>query len=146
MSIKERVQEEMKAAMKSKDAARLECLRMMKGALLHKEKASSEDLTDADTIAVLRSEVRKRQESVKIFREVGKEDEAVAAEGEVAVIEEFLPQQITAEQVQERVRTYLADHPEITHAGRLTGILKKEWGDEVDGRLLNEACRKAIDG
>ncbi|MCP4641688.1 MAG: GatB/YqeY domain-containing protein, partial [bacterium] len=93
MSIKEQIQEHMKAAMKSKDAARLGCLRMVKGALLMKEKESGSDVSDEDTITVLRGEVRKRRDSLEIFREHGKEDEAVATEAEIAVIEEFLPSQ-----------------------------------------------------
>jgi uncharacterized protein YqeY len=146
MSIKERVQEELKAAMKAKDSARLECLRMVKAALLMKEKASAEELSEKDAVAACRSEIRKRQQSIEVFREHGKEEEAAIAELEIAVIEEFLPQQLSAEQLDEKVRAFLAEHPEINHAGKLTGALKKELGDAADGKMLNEACRKALGG
>lgn len=145
MSIKDQVQTAIKEAMKSREATRLECLRLAKGALLVKEKESSDALTDAAAIAVLRSEVKKRQQSIEIFREHGKEDEANATEKEIRILEEFLPQRLSADQIEEKVRAYLAEHPDIEHAGKLTGALKKELGDQADGKLLNEICRKVLE-
>lgn len=145
MSIRDEVQAEMKAAMKNRDSVRLECLRMMKGALLVKQKESGEDLTDDMAVIVLRSEVRKRRDSIEIFREHGKDEEAVATETEIAVIESFLPQQLSPEQIEEKVRAYLAENPDVNHAGKLTGALKKELGDQADGKTLNEVCRKVLE-
>lgn len=144
MSIKERIQEDMKTAMKTKDTVRLECLRMVKAALLLKEKESSAELTDEVSVATLRAEVKKRQQSIDIFRQHGKETEAVATEQEIAIIEEYLPKQLSAEQLEEKVRAFLAEHPEMNHAGKLTGAMKKELGDLADGKMLNEICRKVL--
>ena len=145
MSIKEQVQSEIAKAMKARDMIRLECLRMGKGALLLKEKESSEDLTDEVSVAALRVEVKKRRQSIEIFREHGKEEEAVAVENEIRIFEEFLPKQLSAEDLEAKVRAYAAEHPEINHAGKLTGALKKELGDLADGKMLNEICRKVIE-
>ncbi len=145
MSIRDEIQAEMKAAMKSRDAARLECLRMMKGALLVKQKESGEEVSDDAAVVVLRSEVRKRRDSLEVFREHGKDEEAVATEAEIAVIESFLPQQLSPEQIEEKVRAYLAENPDVNHAGKLTGALKKELGDQADGKALNQACRKVLE-
>jgi hypothetical protein len=144
MSIKERVQDEMTKAMKARDTIRLECLRLAKGAILLKEKESSAALTDEMSAAALRAEIKKRHQSIEIFRELGKEAEALAAENEIRIIEEFLPKQLSAEELEAKVRAYLAEHPEINHAGKLTGILKKDLGDLADGKVLNEICRKAL--
>lgn len=147
MSIRQDIQEAIKTAMKSKDAVRLECLRMAKGALLLKEKegAAGTEISDADAIQTLRSEVRKRQQSAEQFRELGKEDAALASEAEAATISEFLPQQLDEAAVEAKVRAYLAENPEVNHAGKLTGAMKKELGDLVDGKMLNEVCRKALE-
>jgi len=145
MSIMEDIQNAMKEALRNRDTPRLECLRMAKGALLVKEKEAPDALNDEVAVTILRSEVKKRQQSIEIFREHDKETEAVAAEAEIAVLEEFLPQQLSPEQLEERVRAYAAEHPEITHAGKLTGALKKELGDAADGRLLNELCRSVLE-
>lgn len=146
MSIKERVQQEIKTAMKDKNHIRLECLRMVKAALLLKEKESSTGLTEESSIAAVRGEVKKRQQSLEIFRELGKDAEAAATEEEIAVISEFLPRQLSEAEVETRVRAYLAEHPEVNHAGKLTGAMKKELGEQVDGKLLNEVCKRAVEG
>ncbi len=144
MGIKERVQEEMTKAMKARETVRLECLRMAKGALLIKEKESSAKLTDEAAATALRAEIKKRQQSIEIFRQLGKEAEAAATENEIRIIEEFLPKQLSAEELEAKVRAYLAEHPEMNHAGKLTGALKKELGDLADGKMLNEICRKVL--
>lgn len=144
--IKQRIQEEMVKAMKAKDQFRLECLRMGKGAILLKEKEGSAELTDEMASAAIRSEIKKRQQSVEIFRQVGKEDEAVAAEKEIAIFEEFLPKQLSADEIEAKVRAFVAEHPEVNHAGKLTGMMKKELGDLADGRVLNDICKRVIEG
>ena len=144
MSIRNDVQDQMKVAMKAREQFRLECLRMVKGALLLKEKESGKEISDDDAVQVLRTEVRKRRQSIELFREHGKEDEAVSAEKEIGIIEEFLPKQLSEADVEAKVRAYLADHPEIDQAGKLTGAMKKDLGDSVDGKLLNEVCRRVL--
>ena len=144
MTIKEHIQAEMKSAMKHKHTERLECLRMLKAAVMLKEKETGNAVSDEEAMAALRSEIRKRQQSLEVFREHGRDAEADATEREIAVIEEFLPRQLSAEEIEARVRACLADHPEINHPGKLTGIMKKELGESADGRLLNEVCRKVL--
>lgn len=148
MSIKSDVQEAIKQAMKDKNTIRLECLRLAKAALLLKEKESAkeQELSDEEAVKALRSEVRKRQQSIETYQGLGKLDEVAKIEEEIATLDEFLPKQLSAEQVEEKVRTYLAEHPELNHAGKLTGAMKKELGDLVDGKVLNELCRKVVGG
>ena len=146
MSLKDRVQGEMKAAMKDKNTPRLECLRMLKGALLVKEKESGDALTEEVAIAALRAEIKKRQQSLDIFRDLGKTAEFAATEAEIAIINEFLPQQLSEADVEVKVREFLAAHPEMNHAGKLTGAMKKELGDLADGRILNEVCKRVVGG
>lgn len=144
MAMMQRVQDAMKVAMKNKERERLECLRMAKGALLVKEKESADDLSEEAAVATLRAEVRKRQQSIDIFREHGKDEEADRAGREIAILEEFLPQQLSEEDLEAKVRAYLAEHPEINHAGKLTGAIKKELGDLADGKVLNQICQRVL--
>ena len=147
MSIKNDLQAALKEAMKNKQVDRLSCLRMAKGALLLKEKEDAKDkeLTGEEAAKVLRAEARKRRQSIETYRELGKEEEVAKLEADIAVLEEFLPKQLSREQVEEKVRAYLAEHPDINHAGKLTGALKKELGDQADGKMLNEACRAVLE-
>ncbi len=146
MTIVERVQDEIKKAMKNREQMRLDCLRMVKGALLLKEKETGQDVTDEQAVPVLRSEVRKRLDTVELLTGHGKLAEAEAARQEITIIEEFLPRQLSAEELEARVRGYLAEHPETNNPGKLTGAMKKELGDLADGKVLNEICRKVLNG
>lgn len=144
MTIVERVQEAIKDATKSRQQERLECLRLAKAAFLLKEKEKGQKPTDEIAIAVLRAEVKKRQQSIEIFRQHGREDAAKATEAEIAVLEEFLPKQLSPEETEARVRAFLAANPDMNHPGKLTGAMKKELGDLVDGKVLNEISRKVL--
>ena len=144
MTIKEKVQEEIKTAMRAKETFRLECLRMAKGALLLKEKETGKPATEEQSVAVLRAEVKKRQQTAETYRELGKPDEAASAEREAAIIEEFLPRQLSESDLEAKVRAYVAAHPEVNHAGKLTGALKKELGDSADGKLLNDVVKRVL--
>lgn len=143
--IRERLQEEIQKAMRAKDSVRLECLRMAKGAVLLKEKESSSEVSEEAVVAVLRAEIKKRQQSIEIFREHGREVEALAAENEIRIIDEFLPKQLSAEELEARVRAFLAEHPEMNHPGKLTGAMKKELGDLAEGKMLNEVCKRLLE-
>jgi hypothetical protein len=144
VSIKQQISDAIKDAMRSKDQARLDCLRMGKGALLIKEKESSEDLTEDIEVAILRSEVKKRQQSAETYAELGQTDAVEATKREIEILESFLPQQLSEEDLEAKVRAYLDEHPDINHAGRLTGAMKKELGDAADGKMLNQICQKIL--
>jgi len=147
MSIRDQIQEAIKEATKARDHARLDTLRMAKGALLLKEKEKARDagITDAEAIETLRAEVRKRRQSQEIYQELGKSAEVEGLIAEIAVIEAFLPQQLSESALEERVRAYLAEHPDMNHPGKLTGAMKKELGDTADGKVLNEVCRRVLE-
>ncbi len=144
MSIKEDIQNQMKDALRAKDQVRLDCLRMAKGAILLKEKDGSGEITDDVTIAILRSEVKKRQQTIETLTELGKDEEAELSRNEIAILESFLPQQLSKEALTDKVRAYLAENPDINHPGRLTGAMKKELGDLADGKMLNEVCQEVL--
>ncbi|NLV43139.1 MAG: GatB/YqeY domain-containing protein [Candidatus Hydrogenedentes bacterium] len=148
MAIKEQIQEGIKEALKGRDQARLDTLRMAKGAILikEKEKARTEAVGDEEIIAVLRSEIRKRQQSMETYEQLGKQEAADGLKFEISVIEEFLPRQLSEADIEAKVRAFLAEHPDMNHAGKLTGALKKELGDAADGKVLNEVCRRVLGG
>lgn len=144
MSIKQDLMDAMKDALRNKEQERLDTLRMMKGAVLVHEKSGKGDVSDADCIAIFRSEVKKRQQTIELLQQHGKADEIATTEREIATIESFLPKQLSREDLVARVKAYLADHPDIDGAGKLTGAMKKELGDLADGKMLNEVCREAM--
>lgn len=148
MSIRTAVNDAIKDATKNREQVRLECLRMAKAALLLKEKAGPKDIeiSDADAIVALRAEVKKRRDSIETFTQLGKADEVEKTQAEIVVLEEFLPKQLSEADLEAKIRAYLAEHPEVNHAGKLTGALKKELGDLADGAMLAGLCKKVLEG
>nr|AUN36953.1 LporfX [uncultured bacterium] len=148
MSIRAAVNEAIKDATKSRDHIRLECLRLAKAALLLKEKAGPKDneISDADAIVALRGEVKKRRDSIETFKQLGKTDEVEKIHAEIAVLDEFLPKQLSEADLEAKIRAYLAEHPEVNHAGKLTGAIKKDLGDLADGKMLADLCKKVLEG
>lgn len=147
MSIRERIQQDILQTTKARNHARLEALRMAKAAILLKEKEKARDtvLSDEEATAVLRGEVRKRRQSLETYAQLGKQDVVTALDAEIAVFEEYLPRQLSPEAMEDRVKSFLAAHPELTHVGKATGALKKELGDAADGKLLSELCTKYLE-
>ncbi|HEO71480.1 MAG TPA: hypothetical protein ENN80_09460, partial [Candidatus Hydrogenedentes bacterium] len=111
-----------------------------------KEKPREGDIDDDEAMAALRGEIKKRRQTVEICRQHGKEAEAAAAESEILVLEEFLPKPLSSEELEAKVRAYVAEHPDVTHPGKLTGLLKKELGELVDGKALNDMCKQVLEG
>ena len=147
MSLKQRINDAIREAMREKQRVRLDTLRMAKGALLQKEKEGPKDrpLSDADAIATLRSEIRKRQQSIQTYTELHHPEQVDLLLQELAVFEEFLPPQLSETDLEAKVRAYLRDNPGTNHAGKLTGAMKKELGDLADGKLLSEVCRRVLE-
>src|SRR5437867_7714371 len=103
MALMEKISEDMKSAMKSGEKLRLETLRMIRAGLLEKqvEKRPSGGMTAEDEIAVLNSASKKRKEAITVYREKGREDLASVEEKELGIIQEYLPKQLSAAEIEE---------------------------------------------
>jgi len=147
MSIKTAINDAIKDATKSRDQLRLECLRLAKAALLVKEKAGPKEIeiTDAEAIVALRAEVKKRQQSIETFIQIGRNDEAERSQAEIGILEEFMPKQLSEDELEAKVRAFLAENPDMNHAGKLTGAMKKALGDLADGKMLADLCKRVLE-
>ncbi|NER28441.1 MAG: GatB/YqeY domain-containing protein [Symploca sp. SIO1C4] len=103
MSLKDRISEDIKAAMKAKDKLRLETVRSIKKALLEKEvslrPSGQESLSEAQEIELLAQQAKQRRDSIEQYRQAGRDDLAQQEAQELAIIEEYLPQQLSDEEV-----------------------------------------------
>src|SRR5918911_312278 len=103
MSLKQRITSDMTAAMKAKEAARLSTLRMVKAALMNREIEKGGALTDDELTKLLQSLVKQRRDSVEQYEQGGRADLAEKERAEIVVIEEYLPQAATREEVEQAV-------------------------------------------
>jgi uncharacterized protein YqeY len=141
MSLQERISQEIKAAMLARDAERLSALRMLKSALgyiLIEKK--TENLPDAEVVALVQKEVKKRRDSVEQFEKGGRAELAAKEKQEIAVLESFLPQPLSADVLEKLVRDTITE---------LGATSKKDMGaviKSVQAKAAGRADGKTISG
>lgn len=140
MSLQENVMTAMKDAMKSKDANALTSLRAIKSELLLTQTAtgSKEELTEEQEIKILQKLVKQRKESAAIFREQGREDLAQPELDQAEVIEKFLPEQMSEEEVAKVVDAVIAKTGagSMKDMGMVMGMVNKEVAGKADGKTV----------
>ncbi len=110
MSLQDRLSQEIKAAMLAKDAPRLSTLRMLKSAAGYVQiERKTESLSDADFVALVQKEVKKRRDSVEQFEKGGRPELAASEKQEITVLESFLPQALPPEELEKLVRAVIQE-------------------------------------
>ncbi len=100
MSIKESLKSDMIAAMKSKEKERLEAIRFIQAAIKKQEVDTRKELDDSAVIAILNNQCKQRRDSIEQFRKGGREDLAAKEESELKILQEYLPAQLSAEEIE----------------------------------------------
>lgn len=101
MSLVEKINNDLKEAMKSKDSFRLGVIRMVKGAMQLEKPNPREELTDDDVIKVISKQIKMRKESIIQFEEAGRNDLVEQNKKEIAILEEYMPEQLSTEELNE---------------------------------------------
>ena len=147
MTLVERVDKDLVAAMKVKEELRLSVLRMMKTALKLKQTESGQPLGDAEAVAVLRTLVKQRLESAEQFRRGGREELAEKEEAEIKIVEGYLPAAATEEEIEAAVAAAITETGAAT-AKDLGKVMKaamaKFAGRNVDGKRVNDRVRAKL--
>ena len=139
MGLRERINTALKTAMKEKDSARLGTLRLISAAIKDQDIArrGTEDdsgVSDADILGILGKMTKQRQESVRAYEEGGRLDLAERERQEIAVIEEFLPRQLSDEETETAIDAAIAevDAKSIRDMGKIMGRLKEKYTGQMD--------------
>jgi uncharacterized protein YqeY len=104
------IQQELKAAMLAKDTDRLATLRLLKSAIGYAQiEKKNENLPDADLVAIVQKEIKKRRDAIEQFQAGGRPELAAKEEAEIRVLEQFLPQQLAGEELERLVRDVIRD-------------------------------------
>ena len=142
MSLQKRIDEDLKGAMRAKDAARLSVLRLLKAALKNAaiEKVGAEgELNDADAVVVIRKQVKQRQDSIESFEKGGRADLAEKEKAEIEVLSNYLPQAISAKELQRIVGETIAEVGATSRAqmGAVMKALQPRIAGRADGKTLS---------
>ncbi len=149
MSFQARIDQDLKAAMKAREAERLGVLRMLKTSLKNAaiEKGGIDFvLPEPDALAIVRKELKKRQDSVESFTKGGRPELAAKELSEAAILSAYLPQAMTAEELQTLVATAIADAGATSKKdmGAVMKLANERAAGRVDGRALSAAVSAAL--
>jgi len=149
MTFQERVDSDLKKAMRAKDATKLGVLRMLKSALKYAAIAKSgaeADLNDAEAIQVIRKQAKQRHDSIESFEKGGRAELAEKEKEELAILNSYLPQAISADELAKVVRQTIAETG-ATSKGQMGIVMKAlqaKVGGRADGKTLSTEVQKQL--
>jgi len=149
VSLKDKIITDMTAAMKAKDSARTSTLRMVKAAIMHREKEGNGQLTDDDVLKLLRSQVKQRRDSVEQYQKAGRQDLLDKETAEIEVIEGYLPQAASAAEIEAAVAAAIAETgaSSMKDMGAvMKSVMPKLAGKNADGRVVSETVKQKLAG
>ena len=149
MTLQQRIDSDLKDAMRAKDATRLGVLRMLKSALKYAaiEKSDAEaELGDAESIQVVRKQVKQRQDSIASFEKGGRTELAAKEKEELEILHSYLPQQLSAEELSQLVRETIASLG-ATSKAQMGAVMKELQGKvagRADGKTLSQEVQRQL--
>ena len=148
MSLQTKVMEALKEAMKAKDTVALESLRAIKSAILlaKTEAGAAEELSEADELKLLQKLVKQRKDSAALYTQQGRNDLAEPELTQMAVIEKFLPAQLSEAEVETALRGIINQVGATTpkDMGKVMGVATKQLAGKADGKLISEIVKRLL--
>jgi len=152
MSLKDRISEDIKTAMKAKDKVRLETVRSIKKVILEKEVSvrpqGQESLTESQETEVLVQQAKQRREAIEMFRQAGRDDLVEQQVQELAIIEEYLPKQLSDEEVGAVVDEVITSvgASSIKDMGKVMGPVMQQLKGKADGQKIQAIVKAKLGG
>ncbi|HEX4876368.1 MAG TPA: GatB/YqeY domain-containing protein [Chitinophagaceae bacterium] len=148
MSLEQKIMTDLKAAMLSKDEVALRSLRAIKAAILlaKTSEGGSGDLKEEDEIKLLQKLVKSRKDSLEIYQQQNRPDLAKKEEEEIAVIEKFLPQQLSPEEIKTALAAIITETGASSPAdmGKVMGVATKQLAGKADGKTISALVKELL--
>lgn len=148
MSLEQKIMTDLKAAMLAKDEAALRSLRAIKAAILLAKTAegATGDLTEDAEVKLLQKMVKQRKDSLEIFQQQSRTELAKKEEEEIAVIEKFLPKQMSVDEIKVAVAAIIASSGASSPAdmGKVMGVASKELAGKADGKTISSVVKELL--
>lgn len=146
MSLLQDLTSDMVSAMKSRDKETLAVVRMLKAAVQNAQIEASHDLTPDEEVAVMSREYKQRKESLAEFEKAGRQDLVAKTNHELSVVEKYLPQQLSAADVQRIVEETISavGASSMKDFGKVMGAVMPKVKGQADGKLVNQAVKTAL--
>lgn len=150
MSIKDRLSEDLKTAMRAKDQVRLRTIRSLRAALMEKEiderAGGQATLSDEQEMAVLQKQAKQRRDAIQQYEEAGRDDLSAREQEELEVIEEYLPRQLTDEEIRTVVREVIDAGGAQSRAdmGKVMGLAMQRLRGRAEGRKVQQIAQELL--
>ncbi len=146
MSLKDKLTDEMKDAMRSQDKLRLSTIRMLLSAVKNKEIDLRVELTDEEVIETITSQVKQRRDSIEQFTNAGRLDLVEKEEAELKILQGFLPKQLTPEEIDSEVEKAVAEAEAsgMKDLGKVMKLLMPRVAGKADGKVVSEKVRERL--
>ncbi|MGB5895228.1 MAG: GatB/YqeY domain-containing protein [Ignavibacteriaceae bacterium] len=147
MVLKDKISQDLKDAMKSGDKVRLQTIRSIRALILEFDKSGSEkEMNSEEEIKLLSTAAKKRKESIEQFTNAGREDRAKTEETELQIIMSYLPEQLSAEDIEKEVIQIAEKVGAVSKAdfGKLMGAAVNKMKGKADGRIIKEIVEKVL--
>jgi hypothetical protein len=146
MGLKEQLREDLKDAMRARDARRKSALRMILTAIQLAEVEQSEPLTDQDVVVIIRKEVKRREEALAMMQDADRDDLVEVETVELEILRSYLPQQMSAEEIRAVAQRTIDDVGASSprDLGRVMGALMPQLRGKADGRVVNQVVRELL--
>jgi len=148
MTLKERISEDMKAAMRAKDAARLSAVRLLLAAMKQKEVDERVELTDADVLGIIDKMVKQRRESIAQYEKAARQDLADQEKFEIGVLSAYLPQQMGEAELGQAIAAAVAESGAsgVKDMGKVMAILKPKLAGRADMGKVSGLVKAKLGG
>ncbi len=146
MTLRERLQDDTTAAMRSGDTLRRDVLRMVQNAVYNADKAKHTTMSDDEIVGVITREVKTRRESIEAFRKGGREDLVAKEEAEIAILADYLPEALTEDELQALVDEGVAatGASSARDLGKVMGWLSPKIRGRADGKVASGLVAQAL--
>ncbi|MBQ6179636.1 MAG: GatB/YqeY domain-containing protein [Bacteroidales bacterium] len=148
MALEQQIQEDIKAAMKAHDAVATAATRAIKGEILiyKTSECGSKEVTDADILKMIQKLIKQRKESAEQFVAAGRQELADNELAEAAVMEKYLPKQLSEAEVEEKVKAIIAEvgATSIKDMGKVMGAANKALAGQSDGRTISTVVKRLL--
>jgi len=148
MPLKDKITEDMKAAMRAKETARLGTVRLLLAAMKQKEVDERVELTDADVLSIVEKMLKQRRESIAQYEKAARQDLADAEKAEIAILSAYLPQQLSEAEVAQAVAAAIGESGAagVKDMGKVMGLLKPRLAGRTDMGKLSGLVKAKLAG
>jgi len=146
MSLKTQLTEDMKTAMRAKDQVSLSTIRLINAAIKQFEVDERTEADDAKVISILTKMVKQRKDSAKIYTEASRQDLADKENAEIEILNRYLPQMMSAEEIKTAVEAAVAETGAsgMADMGKVMGVASKRLAGRADGRVISEKVKALL--